>query len=199
MASNQSVDINDVIKLSQDEEIIKTYEGFESIDPVGKGFFTITNYRFIYYATNSNKFSSSKSFIEWELNQIVGITSEYGKQDSTVHKMFASVLMGIAVAGIFYFLLKLLSKNGKVMWILITSLVLLLIGVILFIFRRRKMFYVEIFTKTPRTSLMSFSSTLYKPSTTERIKIKPNKFTIDMIKELGAAVIEAKQYSQKII
>lgn len=198
MASKQSVDINEVIKLANDEVIIKTYEGFEIIEPVGKGFFTITNHRFIYYSTSNNKLASSKSFIEWELDQVSGIASEYGKRDSAAQKIISYVLLGIAGAGLFYVLLNFLSQHGLVMWALIASAALLVIGLFIFLFRKRQMFFIEIFTKSKKESIMAFSSTFYRPSSSERIKIKPNKHTVKMIQEIGSTIIEAKQYRSEI-
>ena len=196
MASKQFVDINDFIKLAKNEVLVKTYEGFDITDPVGKGFFSITNYRFVFYATNVSKVSNTTKIREWNLNDISGISSEYGKRENNVHKWIASFLMGLAGVGIFFFLLKLFSKKGQDNTLLIASAAVLVIGFILFLFRKRKMFFIEVFTRAPKTSFISFSSTFFK-SPTERIKIKPNKFTIPMIKELGTTIIEAKENYQE--
>ena len=196
MASKQ-VDIEDVIKLAKNEIIIKTYEGFDIIEPAGKGFFLITNFRFIYYSINANKLASSKSILEWDLHDISGISSEYGKRVSNIQKAIASLFMFLSLAGIFFFLIKFFSDNGKDNIVLFSSIALFIIGFIIFLFRKRKVFYIELFSKYPKESLICFSSNAFNSSSLETIKITPNKFTTLMVKELGTTIIEAKQANKE--
>lgn len=197
MASKQFIDTNEIIKLAKNEVIIKTYEGFDIIEPSGKGFFLITNYRFVYYATNANKMANSKSVLEWDLHDISGISAEYGKRVNKFQQTLASSLMGIALAGIAFFLIRLLSKNGQDNLVLFTSISAFVLGFLFFLFRKRKMFYIEIFSKYPKESLISFTSTAFKSSTLDTIKTHPNKFTTLLVQELGTVILEAKQYKNK--
>jgi hypothetical protein len=195
MASKQVyVNIKDAVKLASDEVILETYEGFEIVDPVGKGFFTITNYRFIYYASSKDKDSDSVSVTEWPINQIGGIISEMGKRVNIVQKIIAIVLFVLGMSFLGYSMY--LFFNTKVInYIFISGgCAAIITALFLYIFRKRKMFSLEVYTKTNRSSLLSLRSSFFKSPNHGKIKIKPNSTTALMIKELGKAVIEAQQF-----
>lgn len=196
MIGKQFVDMSDIVKLAKDEIVLKTYEGFDITEPAGKGFFSITNHRFIYYSNSSSRFSNSKSILEWDINSINGISSEYGKRVNTTHRLISIIIMGLSGAGFFYFLLKFLGQQIQDNLVLYASTALFVLGFIIFLFRKRKMFSIEIFSSAPKVSIVSFSSTFFKSQTSGKIQMRPNKFTIQMIKEIGETIIEAKQYQK---
>jgi hypothetical protein len=54
------------------------------------------------------------------------------------------------------------------------------------------MFSLEVFTNTPHSNFVSLTSDFFQSPSRGRIKIKPNRETSMMIKELGKYVLEAK-------
>ena len=58
------------------------------------------------------------------------------------------------------------------------------------------MFSLEILKNTNSSSLVSFTSSFFRSPNKGKILINPSRSTLPMIKELGQAIIEAKQPPQ---
>jgi len=186
-------ELNDVIALANNEMILESFAGFEIVEPKGKGFFTITNKRLIFHATYKGNLSSSVAIRECALENVGVISSEYGKRAHKLQRAIGIIilflglaLLGYGIAGRFSSSLPLgnlgLPVGGGVF----------LIGLIVMLTSKRKMFSLEICTRTPQTSFVTFMSDFFQSPTKGKIKIKPTKETQLLIKELGKHVIEAR-------
>jgi hypothetical protein len=194
MAKNEiNVEINQVISLANNETVLQTFEGFEVVDPVGKGYFTITNQRLVYYATFRDKLSNSITVRECPIDSIGEIASEYGKRTSKLQKTIGLIIFLIGLAVLIYGSATYIETElGYRLPAFIIGGVFFLIGLIVILTSKRKMFTLEIFTKTSRSSIVSLTSDFFQSPNRGRIKIKPNNQTIQMIKELGKYIIEAR-------
>lgn len=191
MSQRKINDISEIVNLSFNEVVLKTYEAFELIDPSGNGVFSVTNKRIIFVATGSSALTSSTSITEWMLDDIKGIQSEHGKRrhrgQTTVANIIGiiAVLIGLLVAMMFF------SGREVSNFHFIGVGVVFLIFLILKLTAKRKMFALSIYGGTT-TPIVKFSSSFYKSAILGQIQIKPSKFTNTMIKDLGSTILNAK-------
>ncbi|MGI6767623.1 MAG: hypothetical protein ACOX43_00785 [Bacilli bacterium] len=188
-----NIEINDVVVLANNESVLETFTGFEIIEPIGKGYFTITNRRLIYYATFRDKLSNSIAVRECSLEDVGVISSEYGKRTNKLQKTigFIIFLLGLALVlyGVSNFVIKKVPYGLEA---LIAGGVFFLAGLIVVVTSKRKMFSLEVFTNTSQSNFVSLTSDYFQSPSRGRIKIKPNRETGSMIKALGKYVLEAK-------
>ena len=194
-------DINKAVTLAHNEVIINSYEGFETINPRGKGYFAITNFRFLYFAVSKDNLSNSISVSQWDINGIGGITSEAGKRVKIIQRIVAIVLLLAGITGIGYSLYRVLIFNFTLtiqLPLLIVSGVALLVSMFLFIFGKHKMFSLEVLTNTASTSLVSLTSSFFRSPNDDKILIRPSASTFRMIREIGKTILEAQQFHKNI-
>lgn len=188
-----SIDINDVVVLANNETVLETFAGFEIVEPLGKGYFTITNRRLIYYATFRDKLSNSIAVRECALEDVGVISSEYGKRTNKIQKTIGLIIFFIGLIlsayGVYNYAIEELEYGLPA---LIVGGVFFLTGLIVILTSKRKMFSLEVFTNTPHSNFVSLTSDFFQSPSRGRIKIKPNRETSMMIKELGKYVLEAK-------
>lgn len=190
MSQRKINDISEIVNLSFNEVVLKTYEAFELIDPSGNGVFSVTNKRLIFVATGSSALTSSTSITEWMLDDIKGIQSEHGKRrhrgQTTIANIIGiiAVLLGLLVAMMFF-------SGREVNNFHFIGYMVFLIFLILKLTAKRKMFALSIYGGTT-TPIVKFSSSFYKSAILGQIQIKPSKFTNTMIKDLGSTILNAK-------
>lgn len=193
-----TIDFGDVVVLSNHEVVLKTFEGFDIVNPYGKGYFTITTQRLIYYASSKDKIAKSITVRECPVDLVGEIASEYGKRTNKLQQTIGVILLfiglGLSGYGVFAYL-KLLAMG---LYLIIGGGVLFLIGLIIALTSKRKMFTLEIFTRSSRSSVVSLTSDFFQSPNRGRIKIKPTKETIQMIKELGMHIMEAKNRKNNV-
>jgi hypothetical protein len=189
------IDVNDAVTLAQNEVVLKTYEGFNTSDPIGKGYFTITNYRFIFYSNSKDKEVSSISVNECPIECIGGIASEFGKRVKKVQKFFAILALLIGLTGLG------LGVYGAVifnqMYLLVGFIaggLFLILSLILLLTCKRRIFSLEIMYRIPNNVMLSLVSDFFKSPNRNKIRIIPNSESVHMIKELGKTIVEAQNY-----
>lgn len=187
-----NVSLDNVVALANNEVILNTFEGFEIESPRGKGFFTITNLRLIYYATSKDKVSTSVTVRETPIELVGEIASEFGKIAKRIQKTIGFIILMLGLGSLGFGLTALLSDNPLSTYAFIGGGVVFLVGLILLLTSKRKMFTLEIFTRSSRSSIVSLTSDLFQSPNRGRIKIKPNNQTMQMIRELGKYIQEAK-------
>lgn len=189
------LDVKDTVALAADEIVVKTYEGFETVDPSGKGYFTVTNRRFIYYSTSKDSQTDSVSVSECPIESIGGINSEYGKRVKRVQKFFAVLTLLLALGGIGLGIAgSVLMRNLFTYFGYIGGGVMLAFSIILFVTCKRKIFSLEIFYKTPKTVMLSLTSDFFKTPNRSKIRVLPTSVTMQMIRELGKTILDAQNY-----
>ncbi|MDD4001068.1 MAG: hypothetical protein PHX62_09305 [Bacilli bacterium] len=189
-----SIDIDQVVSLAANERVLKTFEGFEIVEPTGKGYFTVTNYRLIYYATFRDNITNSITVRECPIENVGEISSEFGKRTKRLQKTLGLVALLLGVGGLIFGGITFLYQNLKKFQTpaLVAGGILALLGLIIVLTSKRKMFTLELFTRTPRSSIVSLTSDFFQSPSRGRIKIRPNSDTNQMIKDLGKWLIEAK-------
>ena len=144
--NNIDFDINKAITLTKSEYIIELYQGF------------VTNYRFLYFAVSKDKQSNSIAVTQWDINGIGGIKSEIGKRVSTIQSIIATFTLLLSFTGFIYMFINYFANNlaiSKQLWLLIPSGIIFILAIFLFIFSKRRMFSLEVMTKSSFTSLVS--------------------------------------------
>lgn len=200
MNKNIDFDINKAITLANNEFIIDSYEGVLTINPAGKGYFVITNFRFLYFADAKDKKSSSIAVTQCDINKIGGIKSEFGKRVNMIQSIIALIvfmvgifLFGLLLRDFFLYDFSIIASFQLPMFIL--SCVLTITGLFLLIFSKRKMFSLSILT-FPSETLISFTSSFFRSPNQGKIIIKPTASTFTMIKEMGKTILNAQQIHQ---
>lgn len=191
MNTGKSFDIHEVINFSEEEVIVKEYDGFDIVEPDGNGHFVVTNKRLIFLVSGKSKDSKSISITEWYINDIKGIKSEYGKRKSKRQTSLASIILVIGLGLLAVALFYLIGKDKFNLPFGLSGIFLLILGIVLMFTSKRKMFFLSIFTSN-FMDIVTISSSLFQSVTLGKIKISPNKNTNAMIKELGAVIIKAK-------
>ncbi|HEY8395371.1 MAG TPA: hypothetical protein VIK96_01180 [Bacilli bacterium] len=190
----ESYDLKDVIAFANNETVIESFAGFEIVEPEGKGFFTITNRRLIYHATFKGKLSSSIAVRECALEDVGVISSEYGKRANKLQSTIGLVLLIFGLAGLIYGLVSYFVETLKYgLYSSIAGGILFLSGLIVTLTSKRKMFFLEIYTKSPQANFVSLTSDYFQSPSRGRIKIKPTRETHQLIRELGKHILEAKR------
>lgn len=191
MTNSKTFEINDVVNLAFGEDVLKTYGDFDVTNPLGKGHLVVTNKRLIFQISGKSKDSQAVSITEWDINEIKGIQSEYGKRRSKgqVTLSFFILLLGLGVIAysIFYFI----SKSSFPMIYTSIGVILFITGLIVMFTSNRKMFCINISARE-FTNIITLSSSMYKSVVLGKIQISPNKLTNSMIKDLGAVILNAK-------
>jgi len=198
MNSTIDFDLDKAIVLADNEFIIDSYEGIVTINPVGKGYFVITNYRFIYLAVTKDKKSSSIAVTQTDIRNVSGVKSEIGKRANMIQKIIALVVFFAGILGFAFILRNVFSLGigfGEQLPLLIICGILTIVGIFLLIFAKRKMFNLSILTN-PKETFVSFTSSFFKSPNQGKIIIKPTSTTFTMIKEMGKAIINAQQIRQ---
>lgn len=188
-------DITKAFILADKELILDTYEGFETINPVGKGYFVITNQRFIYLAVSKDNKSNSIAVTQWNVDGIGGMKSEFGKRVNMIQFIIASLILILAIGGFAYTMVRFIASSISLtnqLQFLIPTLIAFVISILLFVFSKRKMFNLEVLTKTATSTLVSFTSDFFKSPNQGKIIIKPTSSTFNMIKELGKSILNAQ-------
>ena len=192
MNKNDTNDLKDVIVLANDEIVVESFAGFEIVEPAGKGYFTITNKRLIYHATYRGKLSSSIAVSECALENVgvISVNSEEGRTNcrtiGLIILLLGLGLLGYGIGALYAEVLK-LGPYAR-----IVGGVLAVLGLIVALTAKRKMFSLDIFTRTPQTNFLSFTSDFFQSPNRGRIRIKPTRETHQLIKELGKHVLEAR-------
>lgn len=193
-------DLSKAIILAKNEIIIDSYEGFETINPVGKGYFTITNHRFLYFATSKDKLSSSISVTQWDINGIGGIKSEFGKRANILQVLIGYVLLIIGLVGLSYVAFRFFNSNlsfKKQLEFIIPSISVIILSILLIVFSKRKMFSLEVLTNSSSSTLVSFTSSFFRSPYKGKITIKPSNSTFSMIKEIGKSILDAQRFQNQ--
>jgi hypothetical protein len=183
------------VALAADEIVIKTYEGFETLDPIGKGFFTVTNRRSIYYSSSKDSETDSVTVSECPIESIGGINSEYGKRVKRVQKFFAVLFLLLAIGGIGFGIAGSVMKRDLFIYSgYIGGGLMLILAIILFVTCKRRIFSLEIFYKTPKTVMLSLTSDFFKAPNRSKIRVLPTSVTMQMIRELGKTILDAQNF-----
>jgi hypothetical protein len=185
MMKETSVDIKNVVNLAREEEIINVYEGFKTQNPSGLGYFLITNFRFIFFKKTTEWRNKTVNMLEIPIGHIGGIKSEYGRKAVKLQVLIALsvMLLGLVGVGLNFVL-------GKFM--LYIGVALFVIGLLIVIFSRRRVFTIEIFTKSTIGSVVSITNDYLKLNKATRIVVRPETFA--MIRDLGKSIMEAQRY-----
>lgn len=190
MVKETSVEIGDVINLARGEEIINVYEGFKTQNPSGYGYFLITNFRFVFFKKSTEWRNKTVNTLEIPVNHIGGIKSEYGRKAVKMQVLIALSIILLSLVGFgLNFVL------GKVM--LYVSAPVMLAGLLVLIFSRRRVFTIEIFTKSTMGSVVSLTNDFFKLKKATRIVVRSETFK--MIRDLGKTITEAQSYRPKPI
>ena len=190
MVKETSVEIGDVINLARGEEIINVYEGFKTQNPSGYGYFLITNFRFVFFKKSTEWRNKTVNTLEIPVNHIGGIKSEHGRKAVKMQVLIALSIILLSLVGF-----GLNSVLGKVM--LYVSAPVLLAGLLVLIFSRRRVFTLEIFTKSAMGSVVSLTNDFFKLKKATRIDVRSETFK--MIRDLGKTITEAQSYRPKPI
>ncbi|MCK9537293.1 MAG: hypothetical protein M0R05_06935 [Bacilli bacterium] len=185
MLKEVSVNIQNVVNLARNEETINIYEGFKTINPRGFGYFLITNYRFIFFKKSTEWSNKTVNMLEIPIEHIGGIKSEYGRKSVKIQKIiaFVVILLSLVSFGLFKVL-------GNFMFIV--GGVLFVTGLLILLFSRRRVFTIEIFTKSIIGSIVSLSNDFFKLKKETRIVVRAE--TGEMIRDLGKTILEAQKY-----
>jgi hypothetical protein len=193
MNKNDTNDLKDVIVLANDEIVVESFAGFEIVEPAGKGYFTITNKRLIYHATYRGKLSSSIAVRECALENVGVISSEFGRRTHKLQRTIGLIILLLGLGLLGYGIGALYAEVLKLgPYARIVGGVLAVLGLIVALTAKRKMFSLDIFTRTPQTNFLSFTSDFFQSPNRGRIRIKPTRETHQLIKELGKHVLEAR-------
>jgi hypothetical protein len=187
-----TIDFGNVVVLGNQEVVLKTFEGFDIVSPHGKGYFTITTQRLIYYASSRDKLAKSITVRECPVDLVGEIAAEYGKRTNRLQKAIGLILLFIGLGLLGYGVPAYLQTLPLGLYSLIGGGVFFLVGLIVTLTAKRKMFTLEIFTRSSRSSIVSLTSDFFQSPNRGRIKIKPTNQTIQMIKELGMHIMDAK-------
>ena len=185
MLKEVSVNIKNVVNFARSEEIVNVYEGFKTINPRGFGYFLITNYRFIFFKKSTDWSNKTVNMLEIPINHIGGIKSEYGRKSVKLQKIIAFIIIFLSLVGFGLF-----PVLGKYMFIV--GGVLFVIGLFVFLFSRRRVFTIEIFTRSMIGSVVSLSNDFFKLKKETRILVRAD--TGEMIRDLGKTILEAQTY-----
>ncbi|MDY0064609.1 MAG: hypothetical protein RBS25_06015 [Bacilli bacterium] len=201
MAKRESiVDVNnEVVNIAKGESIVKTYEGFETLDPAGHGSFTITTKRLLFYASYKDKEAKSTAVWEWPLENIGGIMSESGKRKNKIQVIISYLFLLVSVGFLVLAILD-LTQMQTGLFPYMTSFIVagsaFFLFILLFCLGKRKMFFLEIYSRIPMNPIISLKSSFFKSPNHGKIQIVPNSNTLQMIKELGKTIIEAQTLAE---
>lgn len=188
MLNDVSVNIQNVVNLAKGEEIINIYEGFKTINPRGYGYFMVTNYRFIFFKKSNDWSNKTTSMVEIPINHIGSIKSEYGRKAIRLQKIIAWIIILLSLVSFGLF-----SVLGKIMFIV--GGVLFVGGLLVLLFSRRRVFTIEICTKSVIGTIISVSNDYFKLKKDTRIIVRAE--TGQMIRDLGKTVLDAKHFQTK--
>src|SRR5690554_6281715 len=192
-----SVDFSEAVQLAVDEVVVKSYEAFHTVEPEGKAYFLFTNYRIIFFVKTAKKHDL---FVEeFDLQDVSGMHYRVGKvkdkKMSTIAKILLVLSFVLGALGV----VGLLSTNtffvSNKMLFLAAAGAVFLVSILIFLFGKRKVFFMEIFGKMDRSSWMTFSSAIFKRKL-ESVKIKPDANAYKFSKTLGKTIIDAKNHVQ---
>lgn len=107
----EAVNVSDFIGLSEDEVILKTFKEIELKGTKGNSYFVVTNYRLIYFIDAKEKNYNFISLSEYDIHTISSIKSIYGKVANKITRIFAYVLLIIALVTGFLGLATLIYSN----------------------------------------------------------------------------------------
>jgi len=187
VSKQKSTDIRELVNLANNEVIVKYYEGFKTAFPRGYGGFLITNYRFIFLKKSEEWNNKTVTMTEIPLSHIGGIKSEYGRKAIKLQKVIATILFLLGATGLALGLAKVLGSYMNII-----GGVFLAAAIIVFIFSRRRVFSLEILSKSATGSMLSVTNDFFKKK--KDTKILVGKETSDLIRDLGKAFIEAQNY-----
>lgn len=192
--ANENINISEVISLGLDEVVIKSMEAFHTTEPEGNAYFIFTNYRLIVYVKTSK---TKDLFVdEYDIHGLSGISSRLGKvkdkKMSTIAKIILIVSVLVGIIG----LIGMMSDNlftDFANYLLIGAGGMFVLSLLIFAFGKRKVFFLELFSKENRNSIATFSSAIFKRKL-DSIQIRPDQNAYKMSKTLGKAIIEAKNH-----
>lgn len=167
---------NSGIKLSEGETVVRTYLCSASDYPQTQGFLIITNKR-LFFQGLANK---SRVVQEVALDSVSGLTCYYGR-NLKVWKIVLGIILIIAS----YFSFK-DRRTGL-------GIVLLIIGVLLFLFLFRKTFLLKVYSSKANGSPISVGEGPVTSTGNESlfaIQAEPTAVTDQMMDELGAMVVD---------
>lgn len=190
-----NVDFSEAVQLAVDEVVVKSYEAFHTVEPEGKAYFLFTNYRMIFFIKTAKKHDL---FVEeFDIHDVSGMHYRVGKvkdkKMSTIAKILLVLSLVLGVLGAVGFLSTNAFFVSNKMIFLGAAGAIFLVSMLVFLFGKRKVFFMEIFGKTMRSSWMTFSSAIFKRKL-ESVQIKPDASAYKFSKTLGKAIIDARSH-----
>lgn len=191
--TGEKINFNNLIALMEDEYFTKIYDSFKYANN-GDGYIIITNKRFFVLSHYHKKGHDNVLVDVCPIRDISRIKLEYGlkvKGEQIFWSIFSLIFsIGLLALGI-------LSLIGAKVFFAITFFFcffsLLAIAILLFIFKYRKVFFLEIYHKNNYEKFLSLASKNYSTNFTKINMVLPSQDTFKMLKELSLEIQKAKE------
>lgn len=192
--NGEKFNLNNLIDLMDDEYFIKVYDSFKYVNNSGCGYIIITNKRFFLLSYYNKKEYDNVALDVCSIKDISRIKLEYGlkvKGEQVFWSIFSLVIsFGLLTLGI-------LSLIDAKVFLALTFLFCffstLAIAILLFIFKYRKVFFLEIYYRNNNEKFLSLASKNYLSNFTKTNMVFPSQDTFKMLKELSLEIQKAKE------
>lgn len=191
---NNNINFNNLIGLMEDEYFIKTYDSFKYANNGGNAYIIITNKRFFLLSYFNKRGYDNVMINACSLRDISGLKLEYGYKVKPEQVFWSGFSLFFSLLFLFFGVFSLIhNKLFITITFLFCFLSTLAAAILLFIFKYRKIFFLEVYQNFSKDKFLSVSSKNYQSNFSKTIAAGESADTFKMLKELSLEIQKAKE------